>query len=646
MRLLLDRRRMLLAGLTALALVATLTASFFIGRGGTAARAAGAQFTTARLADAGSGMIGSGASVAADGATSLELGPNVDTGDDDGDTGAAPAPGAPTTAPNPAGNALTGANPGFAGFAGLNHFQNRTASGGNQFSLEPPDQGLCVGNGFVVEPVNDVIAVYDPAGHTLSGPTALNAFFGLAPSIIRGVPNGFGPFLSDPKCYFDQATGRFFVTILEIDTNPANGADANNSAELIAVSQTSDPTGVFHFFKLDTTDDGTNGTPSHPGCPCFGDQPLIGADANGFYISSNEFSIHGPQFVGAQIYAMSKRALVAGTAPVVVHIDVSQVPKPAPDGPAPWRSIQPATTPPGDDADAEGGDGGQNGGTEFFLSRLNFTRTLDNRIAVWALTNTGSLDDAAPSVVLADTIVASETYGQPPNAVQKAGPTPLRDLIATPGNPVTGTAVANPIERLAGNDDRMNQVVFAAGHLWGELNTVVQAPGSPARVGAAFFVVKPQFKDHTLTARMDNQGYVSVDGENVLYPSIGVTADGKAIMTLSLAGPDFFPSAAYVPISLSHGAGQIHIAAAGVGPDDGFSGYRPFAGGATGRWGDYSAAVADEHGTIWLAQEYIGQSCTDAQFTAADGFTCGGTRTQLANWGTFISSVNPEADDN
>src|SRR5262245_42718234 len=35
-----------------------------------------------------------------------------------------------------------------ASFDGLNHRNQRLANGGNQFSLEPPDQGLCVGNGF------------------------------------------------------------------------------------------------------------------------------------------------------------------------------------------------------------------------------------------------------------------------------------------------------------------------------------------------------------------------------------------------------------------------------------------------------------------------------------------------------------------
>ena len=56
-------------------------------------------------------------------------------------------------------------NPQFQfGFEGLNHYQQRYARGGNQFSVEPPDQALCVGNGFVVEAVNDVINVFNESG--------------------------------------------------------------------------------------------------------------------------------------------------------------------------------------------------------------------------------------------------------------------------------------------------------------------------------------------------------------------------------------------------------------------------------------------------------------------------------------------------
>src|SRR5205823_1928550 len=52
-------------------------------------------------------------------------------------------------------------------FAGLNHYQRRYARGGNQFSLEPLDQGMCVGNGYVVEATNDVFNVFNTSGQSV-----------------------------------------------------------------------------------------------------------------------------------------------------------------------------------------------------------------------------------------------------------------------------------------------------------------------------------------------------------------------------------------------------------------------------------------------------------------------------------------------
>ena len=94
-------------------------------------------------------------------------------------------------------------NPTFqGGFEGLNLFQQRYARGGNQFSVEPPDQGLCVGNGYVVEAVNDVMNVFNSSGHSCFPTTPrrtssrgfprnvnhavdLNSFYGYAPAINR-----------------------------------------------------------------------------------------------------------------------------------------------------------------------------------------------------------------------------------------------------------------------------------------------------------------------------------------------------------------------------------------------------------------------------------------------------------------------------
>src|SRR3954447_17427707 len=74
------------------------------------------------------------------------------------------------------------------GFEGLNLYQQRYARGGNQFTLEPPDQALCVGNGFELEAVNDVLNVYDSRGASqLPDNTATNIVSGYPRNIDHAV---------------------------------------------------------------------------------------------------------------------------------------------------------------------------------------------------------------------------------------------------------------------------------------------------------------------------------------------------------------------------------------------------------------------------------------------------------------------------
>jgi hypothetical protein len=519
-------------------------------------------------------------------------------------------PPATTAPPNPSGKRVTTHNPGFHGFNGLSHADQRNAGTGaytnTQFSLEPPDQALCVNSKFVLDSVNTALEVRTPSGTLKSGPTPINQFFGLAPEVDR-VNLVFGDFTSDPKCYFDPATQRWFVTVLQADVDPPTGAFTGPTHVLIAVSQTSDPTGNWRLFSLNTTNDGTNGTPSHTDCPCLGDQPLIGADANGFYITTNEFPQFTNGFNGAQVYAISKKALVQAAShpevsffPAVVLIDASQAL--VPFGGLSY-SIQPSTQPTGSFL------GHENNGTEYFLSALQFTDVVDNRIAAWALTNTRSLDSSFPTVKLSFTVIRSQLYGAPVPVTQKDGPTPY------------ATSQGAPIGFLNSNDDRMNQVVYAAGVLWSGVNTIIQKPGQDARTGIAYFGVVPFWSHGSLHATLVKSGYVAIDGNNVLFPSIGVNAFGQGVMSFTVSGPDFFPSAGYMPISL-FSTGDVHIASAGAGPEDGFTCVAP---DRLCRWGDYSAAVAAPDGSIWLATEFIPNT----------------PRTELANWGTFVSNVKP-----
>ena len=182
----------------------------------------------------------------------------------------------------------------------------------------------------------------------------------------------------------------------------------------------------------------------------------------------------------------------------------------------------------------------------------------------------------------------------------------------------------------------MQQVVFANGKLWGALDTAVDASAN-TRAGIEWFVVNPTAKHG---AQVLNQGYLAVKNNNVTYPAIAVRPDGNGVMAFTLVGREFFPSAAFASINAS-GVGAVQVAAAGLGPADGFSGTKVFnaPNPPRPRWGDYGAAVVDGN-NIWIASEYIGQAC-DLDTYLQTGGSCGGSRTVLANWGTRISEVQP-----
>ena len=527
--------------------------------------------------------------------------------------------GRPVLVPDPSPTPVTGSH-GVSGFDGINHLDQRLASNANQQSLEPPDQGLCVGNGHVIEPVNDAVAVYSAGTFAVEMPTVgLNAFFGLPPSVNRHVdPIVVGPFLSDPRCYFDIQTQRFYLTVLEIDRDPATGALLNHAATLLAVSQTNDPTTTWGLFSIDATDDGSNGTPAHAHCPCFGDQPVIGADANGFYFSTNEYSMDpfGGFFNGAQIYALSKRGLAAAALtpatdlPALVHLQAGNLGMSFPpvDGiPAAIASVQPTSTPPGAAYAPD---------VEYLLSSFDVNvNKSDRRLALWALSNTHTLDSPTPHVRLAAKVLPTQDYaGGPPAGTpvrQKAGPRPL------------GEAVHEPLPTVNADDDRMQAPTYVNGLVYAALSTGVGPNNNVNRTGVAWFVVLPFTFGGRVEGVVVNEGYVAAPGgTSLMYPAVGLNQKGQGVIALSLTGPGYYPSFGYVAFNASGTSGPVHIARPGVAPEDGFTCYVALGSAPPCRWGDYSSAVADEAGNVWMAGEDIP-----------------GPRSFYANWGTFVARL-------
>src|SRR6516165_7408133 len=172
---------------------------------------------------------------------------------------------------------------------------NGTSSRDSQFTnynleFEPPDQGLCEGNGFVLEPVNSAYRIYRTNGRTIRGPFNVNDLFNV----------GGKEFTSDPRCWYDPATTTWFSTILFLNDTSTRGA------LLIAVRHAKDPLGLWNEYSIDTT------SPGGRACPCFGDQPRIGIDQQNLYVTADEFSIQKPPFNGAELWVIDKAGLVAG----------------------------------------------------------------------------------------------------------------------------------------------------------------------------------------------------------------------------------------------------------------------------------------------------------------------------------------------
>ena len=136
-------------------------------------------------------------------------------------------------------------------------------------------------------------------------------------------------------------------------------------------------------------------------------QPRLGIDQDNLYISTDEFSILGPQFNGTQLYAISKSDLVSQARSIhFVHFSNLSI------GGAIAFGVQPAISfgsPP----------------AEYFLNSLDPNGTFDNRLGVWAMTNRQAVSKG-DIPTLSNIVIGSEVYGVPPGAQQK-GATSLLD---------------------------------------------------------------------------------------------------------------------------------------------------------------------------------------------------------------------------
>jgi len=483
---------------------------------------------------------------------------------------------------------------GFTGISGP--AQAATGAFGD---LEPPDQGTCAGPAttgkpLVVEVVNTAFAGFTKTGGVVYPVTGDFRLFDQSSTA----------FLSDPRCYYDSATQRWFFTDLELGTPTGS----TPSLELVAVSKSPNPFGAYRVFSVTTSDFSNIGG----GCPCFGDFDMIGADANGFYITTNEFDVTGPHFNGTVLYAMSKQGLESaadGSAlPTVARYAVTRDAFSAGRNTGPYH-LSPASTPPG---------GSFAPNTEFFVESNSATAATNGttKLLVYALTGTNVLATGGiPPLV--DTEVTSEHYAFPPDALQKAGPLVPFTQFGPPLTTCNSCNNSTGMPELEADFDAVQEVTYTDGTLYGEIDT-----GTASGKDAVdwFEMAAAPAGSGTVSAKVTHQGYVR-SSQSLLYPDVVVNASGTGYVGFTLSGPTTYPSAAYVPFRGATGpSGALTVAAAGAAPEDGFTCGTPLTFGC--RWGDYSGGAV-WHGRAYLMTEFIPSTPRDV----------------LTNWGTFIWSL-------
>jgi len=567
------------------------------------------------------------------------------------------------------------------GINAYNNYLTMQAIGSPYGAIEPPDQGLCTGNGYVMQVENiGQVQVFNTALAPVSGVIPLDTIMGLT---AKGWSSG-----GDIMCQYDYANGgHWFITqFVSASPESAGGTFAGCFAavidtcyEGIAVSVTNNPMGAYYVYFLNP-----NAVNSDMGVGYFlNDFTKTATTRDAFMLFYDEFPLTGG-FNGAQEFAFSKNALEHGLSKVNVAYEnmgaassLYPIPANPPFQASPitqanclsspfdcWFSVIPAQTTDPTQYD------NNNGGTGFMVATLDATVSQlagDNRVAVFDWTDLSALNSpgcsACSGIAFGGQMLTGHVTYQDNNfagqclaegyvsvsttcalGAQKIGPTPLGDsCVANLG--VTGV-IQCPESGIETNSDQATDAFYSNGMVWTAVSTIVNqtfgTSPSEYHVGAAYWGITATDVKSGVHFSFAQQGIVTAAHEDMEMPAVASTK-GSVLMTFTLSGPDFYPSTAFVMLT---GPNVIHIADRGAGAQDGFTEYQGYSAIygtlTTGpRWGDYNQAVYDPStGKFYFATEMIQhQNCGDLAYSKDP--TCGGTRAPSANWGNSLNSITP-----
>ncbi|MEP7177657.1 MAG: hypothetical protein ABI775_01070 [Pseudonocardiales bacterium] len=453
----------------------------------------------------------------------------------------------------------------------------------------PPDMAIAASPQWVLQGVNSSFEVLDTRGHVQTGwPRNSQTFFGVPNEPNNCDPaSGNQPFMSDPRAFYDPAHKRFWAASLQVEG--AIGVAVNCpllTVYYLAVSQTSDPRGVWNVYEFDMSAGTTN----------VADFTQFGFNGDAVYFSANMFTQDGTAYAYAELFEANKRMMENGSGAFTSSGFLSLTAT-GPGATYLAATVQPVLTL------------GSGSRGEYFVNTFDAPDPVNGHLCqnaadtcsglgLWQMIDPIAHDSGGPQPTLTGTYVPTRPY-----------------VFAPPADQPTCTQCIDASDlRISDTPVYQNGTVHAA---WETAidNRTQTVPGIEyAQVNVAH-------------PRASQSSYYRFGGDTaVSFPAVMPDGHGRVVMVYDLMSSTVNPQTRYVTTESRSArfTGPGHLIKAGEAP------YRPGVCGTAVlpvcRWGDYSAASSDGSGNVWLAGQYangnVGPS-TDPNFSSR-------------NWGTWI----------
>ncbi|MCK9421398.1 MAG: T9SS type A sorting domain-containing protein [Bacteroidales bacterium] len=417
----------------------------------------------------------------------------------------------------------------------------------NLAGVVPPDTDGDVGPNHYFQEVNMSYAIYSKTGSLLFGPHANS-------SIFSGLPNNSND--GDGIVIYDEAADRWLFSQFSLPNYP-NGP----FFEMVAISQTSDPTGSWYRYQFQFAD--------------LPDYPKLGVWPDGYYLSFNRFSAGSGNYVGTGAAALNRTKMLAGDPTAnIVYFTLS--------GSSEAYSMLPSdcdgTFPPV--------------GTPNYFTYINDG---PDRLGMYAFhvdwNNT-----------------ASSTYTQHA----------LLNVNAFNSNLPSGIPQKNTSIKLATLSDRLMfrlQFRTFADH-WSMVTCHTINVGANV-ASMRWYELR---KEGTNPWAIYQQGTYSPDNNCRWMGSIAMDSSGNMALGYSVSGTTKFPSIYYTGRLANDPLGEMTIQE-GIIKEGGGSQTNTWT--TPGRWGDYSSMSVDpsEPSKFWYTQEYFQNTSSVAWKTRIGSFT-------------------------